>query len=72
MFKRQLAIVALVGTVLAAAGCSCHHKGTTVGYGSPCCGAPAGAVAVPAVPAAPVPVTSSYGVAAPCPTCVGR
>jgi hypothetical protein len=71
MVKRQLAIVAFLGTVILAAGCSCH-KGTTVSYGPPCCGKPVGAVAVPAVPAAPVPVTSGYGVAAPCPTCVGR
>jgi hypothetical protein len=71
MFKRQLAIVALVGAVITAAGCSCH-KATTVGYGPPCCGTPAGAVTVPAVPAAPVPVTAGYGVAAPCPNGIGR
>ncbi len=71
MLKRQLAIVAFAGTILAAAGCSCH-KATTVGYGPPCCGRPAGAVAVPAVPAAPVPVTTNYGLVAPGPAFVGR
>ena len=38
----------------------------------PCCGAPPGAIAVPAVPAAPVPVQAGFAPAAPCPNCVGR
>ncbi|HWG46691.1 MAG TPA: hypothetical protein VN688_28270 [Gemmataceae bacterium] len=67
MFMRQLAIAALLGTILISTGCSCHRK-NVVGA-SPCCG---GAVAVPAVPPPPAPVQVGFGAAAPCPSCVGH
>lgn len=69
MLKRQLAIAAVVATILISAGCSCCHKSAVVSNAPPCCGAPVGAVAVPAAPA---PVAAGFAPAAPCPTCVGR
>jgi hypothetical protein len=70
MFVRSLTLAAVLATVLVSAGCSCcHHK--TVASAPPCCGAPG--IAVPAaVPAAPLPVQSSFAPGPSCPNCVGR
>lgn len=72
MWIRQLMYAALVGVVLAGAGCSCC-RGTRAAYVPPPCGVgpavPAGPVAVPAGPA---PIAAGFPAAAPCPNCVGR
>lgn len=72
MFLRHLTMAALAAAIVISMGCCCR-RGTTVTNMAPCCGPrPTGAIAIPAVPAAPVPVQAGYAPAAPCPTCLGR